>query len=317
VLPKLSGTQLNFEAVAFGAALVIILQAAREGLWPHVARLIPGLGSQAPRPNPEARALRHRNRRPEAEPVLSVHKLRKTFDGLTAVDGVSFDIHPGEITGLIGPNGAGKSTAFNLISGVLPLSGGEVYFRQARIDGLPAHAIARLGIARTFQHVKLVPAMTAIENVALGAHLRGSAGALPAALHWERAEEASLFREAEIQLRRVGLGDVMRRPALTLSLGEQRIVEVARALCLDPVLLLLDEPAAGLRHLEKTSLAALLRKLRSEGVAILLVEHDMDFVMSLAGRLIVMNFGSKLAEGTPEAIRSNPDVIEAYLGSLT
>jgi ABC-type branched-subunit amino acid transport system ATPase component/branched-subunit amino acid ABC-type transport system permease component len=316
VLPRLLNTQLNFESVAFGAALVIILQAAREGLWPHVAGVIPGLGPQAPPLSPEARALPHRDHAPEPGPVLTVRNLRKTFGGLTAVDSISFDIHPGEITGLIGPNGAGKSTAFNLISGVLPLSGGEVYFRQLRIDGLPAHAVARLGMARTFQHVKLVPAMTAIENAALGAHLRGSAGALPAALHWERAEEASLFREAELQLQRVGLGDVMHRPAVALSLGQQRIVEVARALCLDPALLLLDEPAAGLRHFEKASLAALLRKLQSEGVAILLVEHDMDFVMGLAGRLIVMNFGSKLAEGTPETIRSNSDVIEAYLGSL-
>jgi branched-chain amino acid transport system permease protein len=316
VLPKLTGTQLNFETVAFGAALVIILQAAREGLWPHLTGLIPGLGPQAPHLNPEARALPHRERRAEAAALLRVCNLRKSFGGLTAVDGISFEIRPGEITGLIGPNGAGKSTAFNLISGVLPLSDGKVYFRQSRIDSLPAHAIARLGIARTFQHVKLVPGMSAIENVALGAHLRGSAGTLSAALHWERAEEASLLREAALQLRRVGLGDVLHRPAVALSLGQQRIVEVARALCLDPALLLLDEPAAGLRRLEKASLAALLRKLQSEGVAILLVEHDMEFVMGLASRLIVMNFGTKLAEGTPEAIRANPAVIEAYLGSI-
>jgi ABC-type branched-subunit amino acid transport system ATPase component/branched-subunit amino acid ABC-type transport system permease component len=316
MLPKLFGAQLNFEMVAFGAALIIILQAAREGLWPHMEGLVAGLGSQAPQLNREARALPHQERGTEAGPVLTVHNLRKSFGGLKAVDDISFEIRSGEITGLIGPNGAGKSTAFNLISGALPMSGGAVYFRQSRIDGLPAHAIARLGVARTFQHVKLVPAMTAIENVALGAHLRGSAGALSGTLHWERSEEASLFREAERQLQRVGLGDVMHRPAVALSLGQQRIVEVARALCLDPVLLLLDEPAAGLRHLEKEGLAALLRKLQSEGVAILLVEHDMDFVMGLAGRLIVMNFGSKLAEGTPEAVRSDLRVIEAYLGSL-
>jgi branched-chain amino acid transport system permease protein len=156
VLPKLLGAQLNFETVAFGAALVIILQAAREGLWPHVAGLIPGLGPQAPRLDPQARALSHQDRGTAAGPVLTVCNLRKTFGGLTAVDGISFDIHSGEIAGLIGPNGAGKSTAFNLISGALPLSGGEVYFGQSRIDSLPAHAIARLGIARTFQHVKLV-----------------------------------------------------------------------------------------------------------------------------------------------------------------
>jgi ABC-type branched-subunit amino acid transport system ATPase component/branched-subunit amino acid ABC-type transport system permease component len=316
VLPKLLGASLNFEAVVFGAALVIILQSAREGLWPHVAALIPRFGAPAAAPKTDAKALPHRDRETVTDPVLTVRDLRKNFGGLAAVSGVSFDVRRGEIVGLIGPNGAGKSTVFNLISGVLPPQGGEVFFAGARIDGLPAHATARLGIARTFQHVKLAPSMTVIENAALGAYLRGSAGALLGATHLERPEEARLFGEAERQLRRAGLGDVLTRPAATLPLGRQRIVEIARALCQDPVLLLLDEPAAGLRHFEKASLAALLRQLKAEGLGILLVEHDMDFVMGLADRLVVMNFGSKLAEGAPDAIRSNPDVIEAYLGGL-
>jgi branched-chain amino acid transport system ATP-binding protein len=315
LLPKLLGAQLNFEAIVFGAALVLILQLAREGLWPHLAAAIPGLGGQSPRLDPEAKALPHQDRGPIEGPVLTVRNLRKTFGGLIAVNDVSFDMRAREIVALIGPNGAGKTTTFNLITGVTQSSAGEILFRDARIDGLPARAIARLGIARTFQHVKLVPSMSVIENVALGAHLRGSAGALSGVFHLERSEEASLFKEAERQLQRAGLGDVIHRPAVSLPLGQQRIVEVARALCLDPVLLLLDEPAAGLRHLEKASLAALLRKLRSEGIAILLVEHDMDFVMGVADRLVVMNFGSKLAEGTPAAIRNTPAVVEAYLGS--
>jgi branched-chain amino acid transport system ATP-binding protein len=315
VLPKLLGAQLNFEAVVFGAALIIILQVAREGLWPHLARLVPGLGPEAPRVNPEAKRLPYRHREFAAAPVLAVHKLSKTFGGLVAVDSLSFKLRQGEITGLIGPNGAGKSTAFNLITGVVPASGGEIVFNGQRIDGLPAHAIARLGIARTFQHVKLIPGMTVIENAALGAHLRGAAGPLRGTFHLDRSEEASLFREAGHHLQRVGLGGTGGRMAATLPLGQQRLAEIARALCLDPVLLLLDEPAAGLRHAEKTSLAALLRQLKSEGIAILLVEHDMDFVMGLADRLVVMNFGTKLAEDTPEIVRGDPRVAEAYLGS--
>jgi branched-chain amino acid transport system permease protein len=158
--------------------------------------------------------------------------------------------------------------------------------------------------------------MSVIENVVLGAHLRGTAGALGGVLRLDRAEEARLFAEAARQLARVGLASLADRPATSLALGQQRIVEIARALCLDPVLLLLDEPAAGLRHAEKQALATLLRHLRAEGVAILLVEHDMEFVMTLTDRLVVLDFGTWLAEGTPETIRANQAVIEAYLGSV-
>ena len=183
------------------------------------------------------------------------------------------------------------------------------------LTGQPAREIAQRGVARSFQHVKLVPGMSVIENVAIGAHLRGQAGALAGVLRLDRAEEARLFAEAARQLARVGLAEQSDRKATDLALGQQRVVEIARALCLDPVLLLLDEPAAGLRHNEKVELAALLRRLRAEGVAVLLVEHDMDFVMNLTDRLVVMDFGTKLAEGTAEAVRRDPAVIEAYLGA--
>jgi branched-chain amino acid transport system permease protein len=249
-------------------------------------------------------------------PILEVAGLRKTFGGLVAVNGLDFTLHSGEIVGLIGPNGAGKSTTFNLLTGIEPPTGGSVRFAGQSLLGLPARAIARLGIARSFQHVKLVASMSVIENVAIGAHLRGHAGAVSGLLRLDRREEAQLFAEAARQLARVGLAEATDRPATGLALGQQRIVEIARALCLDPVLLLLDEPAAGLRHHEKAELAKLLARLRQEGVTILLVEHDMEFVMNLADRLVVMDFGTKLAEGPAETVRRDPGVIDAYLGSV-
>ncbi|HUH41246.1 MAG TPA: ABC transporter ATP-binding protein, partial [Castellaniella sp.] len=210
----------------------------------------------------------------------------------------------------------GKSTTFNLISGTAPLTSGEVRFMGRRIDGLAAHQIAQIGIARSFQHVQIMADMTVLENVALGAHLRSDAGVIAAALRTERASEASLLREAVDQLHRVGLADHMYELAGNLPLGRQRILEIARALACDPVLLLLDEPAAGLRYKEKEALAEVLGRLRGEGMSLLLVEHDMDFVMSLTDHLLVMDFGTCLAEGRPEDIQRNPAVLEAYLGDL-
>jgi branched-chain amino acid transport system permease protein len=247
--------------------------------------------------------------------VLRATGLTKRFGGLVAVDGIGFGLNAGEVVGLIGPNGAGKSTTFNLLTGVLGASSGGVALLGQPIGGSSARAIAGRGVARTFQHVKLVHGMTVLDNVAIGAHLRGQAGALRAALLLDRAEEARIFALAWQQLHRVGLAEVAHLVADELSLGQQRLVEIARALCLDPVLLLLDEPAAGLRHLEKAALAALLDRLRAEGMTTLLVEHDMDFVMNLTDRLVVMNFGAELAQGRPQEIQRNPAVIDAYLGT--
>ena len=313
LLPRLLGQSGNFEMVVFGVMLVLLLQRAREGVMPLAMRYFPG---PVKTPPASAKALPQRQRPAAGELLLEVKAARKEFGGLIAVNDLSFSMRSGEILGLIGPNGAGKSTMFNLVTGVLPLSRGEVHFRGERIDLLPARNIVRRGVARTFQQVHLLPQMSALENVAIGAHLRGAKGAVSAALRLEREEESRLLAEAARELERVGLGAHLHDQAGSLALGQQRILEIARALCADPVLLLLDEPAAGLRFKEKQALAGLLRRLQSEGMSVLLVEHDMDFVMHLVDRLVVMDFGEKLAEGLPREIQSNPAVLEAYLGGI-
>lgn len=318
-LPHLLDTTSNFEMIVFGILLVLVLQNAREGLWPHLAapfRRNEGRARSKAAQLPDVPPLPQRPRPAGNETVLKVSGLRKEFGGLVAVNDISFQVRAGEIVGLIGPNGAGKSTTFNLITGVLSATAGSVEFMGQRIDRLRSRDIAKLGVARTFQHVQLLPTMTVLENVAVGAHLRSDVGVVAATLHAERAREAQILAEAARQIERVGLGNYMCEQAGNLALGQQRIVEIARALAADPVLLLLDEPAAGLRYKEKQELAQVLKQLRSEGMSILLVEHDMEFVMGLTNHIVVMDFGTKLAEGTPAQIQTNPAVLEAYLGGV-
>ena len=330
ILPALLGSEGNFEIIVFGVLLVFLLQHARDGVWPHLARFFKTIGkSWLPgnsdfMVNQQAATLSHRQKPTANTVILEVDQARKQFGGLLAVNDMQFSVHAGQILGLIGPNGAGKSTMFNLITGVLPLTSGAVRFYSngslQNIAGLPSRDIVSRGMARTFQHVRLLSTMSVLENVAIGAHLRNKGhdvtDVVASICRRDRHVEDSLLAEASRQLERVGLSHLMHEEAGSLALGQQRILEIARALCCDPVLLLLDEPAAGLRYKEKQELAALLNKLRAEGMSILLVEHDMDFVMNLTDHLVVMEFGTKIAEGQPEMIQRHPAVLEAYLGGV-
>ena len=248
--------------------------------------------------------------------LLHVRGLTKGFGGVMAVNDVDFAVREGQIKAMIGPNGAGKTTIFNLITGVFPPSRGSVAFRGRPIVGLGPHAIASLGIGRTFQAVQLFGEMTVLENAMLGRHPKSRCGILASALHTPamRREERAI-REASLgMLKAVGLQDKAGQVAAALPYGEQRLTEIARALATEPALLLLDEPAAGLNRQEKARLGDLILRLRGRGITILLVDHHMDLVMGISDEVLVLNYGEKIAEGPPGEIQRHREVITAYLG---
>lgn len=248
--------------------------------------------------------------------LIEVSRIIKHFGGLAAVHNVSFNAEEGQIVSIIGPNGAGKTTLFNLITNVFPPTSGKILFRGRNISGMPSHRILALGIARTFQNIGLFREMTALENIMVGLHGISSYGFISSALRlpWMKRNEAVIREQAQKAIERIHLEDKAHMLAANLPYGDQKLLELGRAIAINPFLLLVDEPGAGLNETEKENLIQLIFEVKKKGITVLLVEHDMGIVMRISNKVVVLNFGEKIAEGSPEEISRNPEVIKAYLG---
>ena len=249
-------------------------------------------------------------------PILEVIGLNKHFGGIKALNDISFRLHKEEISSLIGPNGAGKSTFINVATGTFPSDSGEIYFQGKDIAGFPAHEVAHLGLSRTFQLEALFTSMTVLENVMVGCHVRSHPGVFASGfgLPSSRIEEKRIKEEAFESLKIIGLDNRARERSTKLPLGERKMLGVARALAMRPKLIMMDEPASGLASHEISKLTDLIQRLKEDGLAFMIVEHNMSFVMAISNRVIVLNYGTKIAEGPPEAVKQDLQVIKAYLG---
>lgn len=310
-LARMLGLSGHVEMIVFGIVLIGVLLRWPGGIWSALRRVWPTFSIARPARNIE---LTPSKRGAEGEDLLKVTEIARNFGGLKALQGVSFSVGPDQIVGLIGPNGAGKSTTFNIATGLLQPSEGSVLLMGAPPPSRVSDLVHR-GVSRTFQHVRIVPELTVLENVAFGAYAQGRSGIISGMFAFDRGEEAATFAKAWRALEIVELDGLAHEPASRLAMGQARLVEVARALISRPRLLLLDEPAAGLRTGEKLKLVTLLHRLKRAGMSVLLVEHDMDLVMNCVDRVVVLDRGQGLMTGHPDEVRRDERVIAAYLGA--